>query len=219
MEFKVGDKTYVNERAIATQQTGFWFVAQARGWLPDEVGALMWFGCDDAATSYLIPIYANINDVPECVRVGNGDLLHYSPTSQFWMCNRVTNSCYRMYNQMAPYVRKVADEMENRLMAEVLTVDKEAEKALKKGGNGLAATMLTRYTLETAQKSFERWAGLDEHLLVKFIDGNVKPEDGDGNFLHSQYNEGVPDKITQPGYTDLWKETVAREHGEVIEVK
>ena len=30
MEYKVDDKTYLNERAIATQQTGFWMVGQAR---------------------------------------------------------------------------------------------------------------------------------------------------------------------------------------------
>ena len=47
MSFSWEGERYCNERAIATQQTGFWFVAQARGWLPDEVGALVWFGCDD----------------------------------------------------------------------------------------------------------------------------------------------------------------------------
>ena len=88
MEFEWEGKTYTNERAIATQQTGFWFVAQSRGNLPDEVGALIWFGCDDAATSYLTPVYVCTAEIPECLRVGNGDMLHYSPTSQFWMCNR-----------------------------------------------------------------------------------------------------------------------------------
>ena len=86
---------------FATQQTGFWFVAQSRGYLPDEVGALIWFGCDDAATSYLTPIYVNTKSVPECLRVGNGDMLHYSATSQFWMCNRVANACYKMYDQLS----------------------------------------------------------------------------------------------------------------------
>ncbi|MBQ2006555.1 MAG: C69 family dipeptidase, partial [Bacteroidales bacterium] len=112
MTFSWEGKTYTNERAIATQQTGFWFVAQSRGYLPDEVGAVIWFGCDDAATSYLTPIYANTNKIPECLRVGNGDLLHYSPTSQFWMCSRVTNTCYGMYNRVAPYVMAEADKFE-----------------------------------------------------------------------------------------------------------
>ncbi len=51
MGFEYEGKEYVNERAIATQQTGFWFVGQSRGHLPDEIGGINWFGCDDAATS------------------------------------------------------------------------------------------------------------------------------------------------------------------------
>ena len=105
MDFEWGGKTYCNERAIATQQTGFWFVAEARPNLPKEAAALVWFGCDDAATSYLTPIYVSTFRVPECLKPGNGDILHYSPTSQFWMCNRVAQACYKMYDRMAPFVR------------------------------------------------------------------------------------------------------------------
>ncbi len=219
MNFKYDGKEYVNERAIATQQTGFWFVAQARGWLPDEVGSLLWFGCDDAATSYLIPIYVNTTSIPECVRVGNGDLLHYSATSQFWVCNKVTNACYRMYDQMAPYVRRLADEIENTLMSEIAETDNKATLALAKGKKKLAAKILTGYTLATAQASFDKWSALDEHLLVKFIDGNVKAEDAEGNFLHTQYHTGIPEGLTQPGYTDKWKEAVVKDHGNILEVK
>ena len=37
MEFEVDGVKYVNERATATQQTGFWFVAQARPWNPADL--------------------------------------------------------------------------------------------------------------------------------------------------------------------------------------
>ena len=75
MDFEYEGHVYVNERAIATQQTGFWFVGQSRGWLPDVIGGLLWFGTDDAATSYLTPIYTNINKVPDCFAEGNGSIL------------------------------------------------------------------------------------------------------------------------------------------------
>lgn len=80
MDFEVDGVTYLNERAVATQQTGFWFVAQARPWLPDDMG-ILWFGVDDAATSCLTPIYCSATEVPECFREGNGTMLKYSPTS------------------------------------------------------------------------------------------------------------------------------------------
>jgi len=218
MSFSWEGKTYVNERAIATQQTGFWFVAQSRGYLPDEVGALIWFGCDDAATSYLTPIYVNTRSVPECLRVGNGDMLHYSATSQFWMCNRVANACYRMYNHMAPVAREAADKFENYQMSEgVPQTDAKAAELVAKGKTRKALKLLTDYSVDTAQEQFAAWTRLEELLLVKFIDGNIKAQAEDGSFIHSEYSEGIPVKISQPGYTDRWKAAIARDNGKILE--
>ena len=223
MDFEWEGESYVNERAIATQQTGFWFVAQARGWLPDMVGALVWFGVDDAATSYLTPVYVNSNAVPECFRVGNGDLLHYSPTSAFWMCNRVTNSCYRMYNQMEPVVRAEADAYEYEMMFDRVPKMDDALCQMLKGGKKRAVrktvAKMTEFSTSNAQRQFENWVKLEEMLTVKFIDGNVKAQDADGNFLHSEYHSGTPEGLEQPGYTDFWKQAVAWFHGMIVKVK
>ncbi len=223
MYFEYEGKSYLNERALATQQTGFWFVAQSRPGLPDVIGALQWFGCDDAATSYLTPVYANTTQVPECLRVGNGNILKYSPTSTFWMCNRVANACYKMYDRMAPYVRERIDAFENGQMdSEVPSFDEKLLKLYGTGGKSALRKVrkaLTEYTVNTAQKQFEAWTRLEETLLVKFIDGNVKAQDENGAFIHSEDYEGLPVGITQPGYTDKWKEAVVKDHGSVIEEK
>ena len=238
MEWEFDGKTYVNERAIATQQTGFWMVGQARNYVPDVVGGILWFGTDDAATSYLTPIYTSITKVPECFREGNGDLLHYSPTASFWMNNRVSNACYKMYNQMAPYVRERADWFElDQMERRTHTVDSMAvvmynqvavklQKKLSSGRDVMVSKepfskvikYVTDYTVDTAQKQFEAWRNLEIELLVKFMDGNVKPQDAQGNFLHSEHSTGIPDHVDWPGYTEMWKETVAQEHGQVIQV-
>ena len=233
MTFKHNGWTYTNERAIATQQTGFWFVAQARHDLPDVIGGLIWFGTDDTATSYLTPIYSNTDEVPECFRVGNGNMLKYSPTSSFWINNRVANQCYKAYDMMAPFVRKAIDKFENAQMGgKVAEMDARAleaynailPKAEKKGLSSRdwfapVKKMLTRYSVETAQEQFREWVALEETLTVKFIDGNVKAQDEDGSFTHSKYYEGQPEGLTQPGYSKKWKEAVANDHGDVIRVR
>ena len=238
MEFSVDGKTYVNERAIATQQTGFWMVGQARNYVPDVVGGILWFGTDDAATSYLTPIYTSITEVPECFRQGNGDRLHYSPTSSFWLNNRISNACYKMYNQMAPYVRSRVDAFErDQVEHRTHTVDSMAvvmynqvavklQKKLESRHDVMVSSKpfakivnyVTEYSVHTAQEQFAKWQNLEVELLVKFMDGNVVPQDEDGKFIHAKYSEGMPAKVEQPGYTDLWKETVAQEHGSVIQV-
>ena len=238
MEYEVDGKKYLNERAIATQQTGFWMVGQARDYVPDVVGGILWFGTDDAATSYLTPIYTSTTKVPDCFREGNGDLLHYSPTASFWMNNRISNACYRMYNVMAPFVRQRIDEFEESQMEHrthsvdsmaVVMYNAIAVKLQKKANSRSAmfskqpfasvTKYVTDYTVNTAQKQFQAWTAMEQEMLVKFIDGNVKPQDGDGNFIHSEYSEKMPESIGWPGYTDLWKETVSREAGETLIVK
>jgi len=221
MSFEWEGKRYTNERAIATQQTGFWFVAQARAWLPDEVGALIWFGCDDAATSYLTPVYASTKAVPECLREGNGDMLHYSHTSQFWMCNRVANACYKMYDRMAPVARAAAEGFErDQLERGIPEMDAKLSKLVERGRIRKARKLMTKYTVETAQAQFAAWTKLEELLLVKFIDGNIKAQAADGTFLHTEHGPGFPDKIEYGGYNDIWKAAVARDpHSPVLESK
>ena len=242
MGFEYEGKKYTNERAIATQQTGFWFVGQARGNYPDVIGGILWFGTDDAATSYVTPIYSNTEKVPECFRQGNGNLLSYSATSSFWINNRISNACYRMYNIMAPYVRERIDKFENEQMEKVHQNDVKAlelfkksmdsaEKAGKKKslaydvmadtGASFAAVkrLLTSYSVKTAQDIFKQWQELEVTLTVKFIDGNVKAQNSDGSFKHTDFSAGIPDGLTQPGYTDTWKEAVVHFHGDVIEEK
>ena len=219
MSFEWEGKRYTNERAIATQQTGFWFVAQARGWLPREVGALIWFGCDDAATSYLTPIYANITKVPECLREGNGDMLHYSATSQFWMCNRVANACYKMYDRMAPVAREAADRFELYQQDKgIPAMDAQLARLVEKGRIRKARKLMTRYSVETAQEQFAAWTKLEELLLVKFVDGNIKAQEEDGSFSHSEYGAGLPKGLQYGGYNDIWKAAVARDpHSPILE--
>ena len=235
MDFEYEGHVYVNERAIATQQTGFWFVGQSRGWLPDVIGGLLWFGTDDAATSYLTPIYTNINKVPDCFAEGNGSILEYSPTSAFWICNRVANACYRMYNVMAPVVMAKADDFENAQMSLIPEIDIQAmalyQKALdtprkqirrndevQKVPDPFAEVkdFLTDYSVGTAQGMFDEWVDLETFLLVKFMDGNVKAQNPDGSFVTNGYSDRIPDGITNPGYTDKWKEAVVRDHGDIL---
>ena len=238
MGFEHEGKTYVNERAIATQQTGFWFVGQSRGWLPDEIGGVNWFGCDDAATSYLTPIYTSITEVPECFRVGNGNMITYSPTSAFWMTNRVANACYKAYDIMFPTVDAEIDAWENAMMEAVVKADEEAlaiykaadakpRKQIRRNDEARKTVdayaevrdYLTGFSVDNAQKIFDKWVALEQLLLVKFIDGNVKAQNEDGSFVTNEHTDCIPAQISQPGYTEKWKEAVARDHGSVIEQK
>ena len=211
MNFEVDGKTYVNERAIATQQTGFWMVGQAR----QDKTSILWFGTDDAATSPLTPIYVNTTEAPECLREGNGTMLKYSDTSMFWITNRVTQFAYLRYDLIGKKVREFIDEWENKAFDLVEHIDialANTPSAKKK------AKIATEFSTSTAQSLFDIWVNLDKYLMVKYIDGNVKGEDENG-FMDNGNGKDIPGEIEQPGYTEKWKRAVAADHGKTLEVK
>ena len=216
MNFTVDGQEYLNERAVATQQTGFWMLGQARSWLPDAIGGILWFGVDDSGTSCLTPIYTSSKRVPECFREGNGHMTEYSPTSAFWLFNRVTNFAYLRYDLISKDIIKVINEIDNRNEKEIPAVD-TAALLLYKQDPQLAIDFLTNFSITTAQNMFDRWQQLDQYLLVKYMDGNVKKEK-DGKFQDNGNGRNIPASPNFPGYNEEWQKAVAGSTGDKLKV-
>ncbi|MCI7782395.1 MAG: C69 family dipeptidase [bacterium] len=215
MTFKVDGVEYTNERAIATQQTGFVIVPQMREWLPDEIGGILWFGVDDADMAVFNPVYASSVRVPECYRVGNGDLLNFSWTSAFWMHNWVANMAYHKYSFMIQDIRKVQQELENHYQEMIPAIDKAAQELYAKDPKE-AVEFLTWFSTSTADNATARWKKLGEYLVVKYIDGNVKKEEN-GQFKRNAY--GLPAYPDFPGYDEEYYRSIVKSAGERLKVK
>jgi dipeptidase len=201
-------REYLNERAIATQQTGFWFVGQSRADVPAPASGILWFGTDDAATSPLTPIYSASTRVPWCFDTTNGSMMEWSETSMFWLTSRVANFAYLRYDMIGGEVRRVIDEWENAQIERVKAIDAEARGA-KNIAKGKA--LLTDFSVATAQSLFDKWNKLDKYLLVKYMDGNVKKQNADGSFIDNGNDTGAPIPAMPdfPGYDQRWKNNVA----------
>ena len=215
MHFEVDGVTYTHERAIGTQQTGFSFVAEMRGWLPREVGAKTWFAADDAATAIFMPIYNNILEAPLCLRVGNGDMLTFSWTSAFWMTNWVANQCYSRYEDMKVDVDRVRNKIMDRWDAETDSIDAQAVALLKNSTSDVTA-FLNEYTARESNGATEAYKELGIYLLVKYLDGNIKQEK-DGEFARTPY--GMADRPKQPKYSEEFYRAIVNQIGDKIKVK
>lgn len=210
MDFEVDGQKYLNERAIATQQTGFVIVPQMRSWLPDAVGGVLWFGVDDADMAVFTPIYCSTTAVPECYRVGNGDMMTFSWTSAFWIHNWVANMAYHKYSFMIQDIRKVQTELEDHYETVIPAIDKAASEMYAQNPDE-AKKFLTWFSTTTADDATARWKKLGEYLIVKYIDGNVKKE-ANGRFLDNGYGlSAMPDF---PGYDEAYYRSIVESAGE-----
>lgn len=208
MEWKVDGVSYIHERAISTQQTGFSFVAQSRSWLPDPVGGINWFGVDDTYYTVYSPMYCGITRVPETFAVGNGDIMVYSDNAAFWVFNQMTNFAYTRTRLLTGDVLKKQSELENGFMNETVNVDKTAE-ALYKKSPANAVKYLTDYSVKSGNNTVKQWKELYRFLFVKYVDGNVKEEQP----VPPGYKYFVP-KLTQPGYGDEWNRMIVKMTGD-----
>ncbi|HPT10543.1 MAG TPA: C69 family dipeptidase [Bacteroidales bacterium] len=212
MEFKIDSLTYLNERAIATQQTGYSFVAQSRSWLPDPVGGIFWFGVDDTDGCVYLPVYCGVREVPSCYAMGNGSMIQWSDQSAFWTFNQVNNWGYTRYNTIHPEVEQYQEELENRFLIETAIVDYRAG-LLYRDNPTQCADYLTDYSSFTGDLLVAKWKKFYQYLFMKYMDGNIKQTAGH-RLLDNGNDRGVPRKPSQPGYGKEWERKMVEGTGD-----
>ena len=208
MTWKVDSTEYVHERAISTQQTGFSFVAQCRANYPDPIGGILWFGVDDTYSTCYMPVYCGVKEVPNSLKVGNGDMLTWSETSAFWTFNLVTNFCYLRYNDMITDLRKVQLQLEDGFYKSVAETDRQAVELWKKGDTSAAYALLTNYSVNQVESTVKKWKELGQYLIIKYKDGNVMREK-DGQFERNESGK-LPASPLHPAYPESWYRTIIK---------
>ena len=213
LTYEVDGKTYTHERAIATQQTGFSFVSVMNSAMPAGMRGTLWFGCDDANTCVYVPVFNALDQVPHEVAHGNGDILTLSWTSLFWVTNYVANQAYNRYSQMIPDIRKVQTRLESTMEEQVAQLAAQVATM----SDAEAAAVLNAYTLQMFTEVTTSYRTLGDTLLVKFLDGNIKTQDDEGNFVRTP--EGFPYKPKYGGYNERYYRQIVDSEGDRLRVE
>ncbi|MCM1310441.1 MAG: C69 family dipeptidase [Bacteroides sp.] len=213
MEFTVDSVEYFHERAIATQQTGFSFVAQCDVNAPEGMKATLWFGADDANTTVYSPVYSCMTEVPHCFEEGNGDMYTISRDAAFWAHNMVANQAYNRYSQMIPDIRKVQTNLED--------TNQRADAVVRNSLKGKPITeqkeVVTKISHDLANNATKKFFELNDFLTVKFLDGNIKKQNPDGSFLRTE--TGLPAQPEYGGYNQRYFREIVKENGDRLKVR
>ncbi|MDE6154254.1 MAG: C69 family dipeptidase [Muribaculaceae bacterium] len=212
MTFKVDGAEYTHERAIATQQTGFSFVACLRDDVPDYLKGLLWFGTDDANTCVYLPIFCSVKRVP--ASLGHGDTNTLDWNSNFWVNNYVANQAYNRYSQMIPDIRRVQKELEDSIKVDVAVVEEQVRAFDREDALEIVQFLADHWSDNVTR----RYKELGDFLFVKYMDGNIKKQNEDGSFKRTE--EGIPAYPGFGGYDDpRYFENIVKETGDHLKVK
>lgn len=211
MTFKVDSVEYTHERAIATQQTGFSFVAQLRNDVAPELRGLLWFGTDDANTCVYLPVFCGVRKAP--TQLAKGDVNTLDWNANFWVNNYVANQAYNRYSLMIPDIRRVQSELENAIAEDV----RVAYEQIPEFADAEIRASLTQDLADIwAERATTAYKQLGDFLFVKFMDGNRKKVDENNRFMRSE--TGMPLYPEFPGYDERYFRSIVNDAGERLKV-
>ena len=160
-----GGWDHLGERCIARYYCTYATVIQARSWLPNEIGGLVWFGYDNPAMTAYAPIYIGIEQVPEpykiCGRPG------FNHDSGWWAFNRVADLSAQKWGDMRHDVDNVRKALEEEVFNKQKEIEAQALELYKKNPKK-ARKFLTEYSNGWMNRLVKAYWKLGDDLWSKY---------------------------------------------------
>ena len=121
----------------------------------------------------------------------------------------VANRAYERYDRMIPDIRKVQGKLEGKYIASRPEKEKELTDLYNKGDRDALRNSVNKEGKEIAKEATDAYRDLAIYLLVKYMDGNQKKTDADGNFIMTEY--GLPEYPTFPAMTKILRKHCERD--------
>lgn len=164
--FKInGGWNHMGERCIARYYCTYATVIQVRGWLPNEIGGLLWFGYDNPAMCAYAPIYIGNDKVPESYKICGRP--KFNLKCAWWAFNRVSDLAAQKWGHMRVDVAAVRDPFQTELFDKQKETEEKALELYKKDPKKVRL-FLTDYTNATLIKMEELYWRLGDDLWTKY---------------------------------------------------
>lgn len=176
------------ERPISIFRCGYSYIAQARDWLPDPIGGILWFGPDEPMSTCYVPFYAGVKRIAEPYYTCDTEV--FSQESAWWAFNFVANWAGLKYSYMIKDIQQKQDEIELELIDSISIMDKKALELYWQYPDK-AIELITDYCETQANSVVNSWWEFAWLLVAKYSDGYVN----------------APGAMAQEvGYPDEWYE-------------
>jgi len=176
------------ERPISIFRCGFSYVCQAREWLPDMIGGIVWFGPDEPMSTCYVPFYAGVSKI--AAPYYTCDTSIFSKDSAWWAFNFVANWAGIKYDYIIKDIQQKYNAIENAEIQDIKEMDDKA-LALYKEDPAKARELLTSYCDMQAKRVLEDWWEFAWTLVARYDDGYIN----------------APGKMTEEvGYPKVWYE-------------
>ena len=162
------------ERPISIFRCGFSYVCQARGWLPDPIGGLVWFGPDEPMSTCYVPFYAGVTSIARPYYTC--DVTTMNQESAWWVFNFVGNWAGIKYSYIIKDIQQKQDEIELAEIEAIKIMDEQAS-VLYNENPDKAIQLLTTFCKTQANQVVKEWWEFAWLLVARYDDGYIdEPE-------------------------------------------
>jgi dipeptidase len=151
-----------NWYTIAQNFCSYSHIIQCRSWLPDEIGAVAWFSCDNPALSPRIPVFSGVLSLP--ASFGICGQLRYTPDAAVWSFRESNRLAAINWKKGRTLIEPAVKELEDKAFEEVPVVEAKAASLIKAGKSEEAKKYITDYTNNFALAAMKRWENLKAPL-------------------------------------------------------
>mmetsp|Transcript_562 Transcript_562/g.861 ORF Transcript_562/g.861 Transcript_562/m.861 type:complete len:605 (+) Transcript_562:81-1895(+) len=211
LTWQYNDVAYHNERAVATQQTGWNFIAQIRLDVPPPIASILWFAVDDSSTSPRYPVYSCSTAV-SLAYAGKGTqdgvpspLLAFDFGKAFWVQNMVSNFAYTRWSAAYPLIQDKIQTIEDSFREEVKYVDEQLSAQHDVGNLSEMIRLATAFSVQSGDRLHNEWMGFYGVLFARLRDFYVIEEDSSDPICNC--------KVGEQGFSEFWKERIVEETG------
>jgi dipeptidase len=172
--YEKGSPHHTTERTICRMNTDATSVAHLRGWLPAEIGGLLWLSVGTPCSSVYVPYYLGVLDFPKPYSFLSDT---YDRENAFWVFNSLENLLDRYYAEKGKfekgearaidYVAGFWKDFEEREFAMQAAVEKTALELYQKD-KPLARSFLDAYSNALGLRAFADAQMLGDTLRTKY---------------------------------------------------
>lgn len=162
------------ERSINTASTVMVLVGQSKGWLPDPIKSIAWYGIGATDSTYITPISPIMKELPKPYTVGDKFGV-FDRDSLGWICIYVQEMAARHYNEAIKDIYALRDAKLDMLYEIVPLVQEQAAKIYRTEPDK-AANILHQFYYSTALSWYQEWKDLGDLLMSKYSFGRINIE-------------------------------------------
>ncbi len=159
-------------RAIGVPQSCYVHIGQVKGWLPEKIRGVSWFGYGGADTTYLTPLWASMEKLPEFYYTGSR-YDTFRRDSGWWTNSYVQQICEINYQYGIKLIHANRQEKMDGQYATVDALQEVAAKMIREGNEAAALKMISDYAYYNAVDWHDRWLALGDKLLKTFMWGRI----------------------------------------------